>query len=155
MKSFLKSYFTFYCANLIAMQWYFVLKLFGTSLRKNCYFSTAQKQKSRTIKSPLMLDWVFRLGLLQKLFQLILSCFADIRFERSVEEMHPIDQLKYFRNKVYLTDKEEEELKRKTYYQHDGNNRWSSWFLPKTDLQNYPQSIHRLEIRYVSWHIFN
>ena len=35
--------------------------------------------------------------------------------------MHPIDQLKYFRNKVYLTDKEEEELKRKTYYQHDGN----------------------------------
>ena len=69
--------------------------------------------------------------------------------------MHPIDQLKYFRNKVYLTDKEEEELKRKTYYQHDGNNRWSSWFLPKTDLQNYPQSIHRLENRYVSWHIFN
>ena len=61
--------------------------------------------------------------LLQKLIQLILSCFADIRFKRSVKEMHPIDQLKYFRNKVYLTDKEEEELKRKTYYQHDGNER--------------------------------
>ena len=61
--------------------------------------------------------------ILQKLFQLILLYFADIRFKRSVKEMHPIDQLKYFRNKVYLTDKEEEELKRKTYYQHDGNER--------------------------------
>ena len=38
-----------------------------------------------------------------------------------MEGMHPIDQLKHFRNQFYLTDEEEEELKRKKFHQHESN----------------------------------
>ena len=35
---------------------------------------------------------------------------SEIRSKIDVSSMHPIDQLKYFRNKAYLTDDEEESL---------------------------------------------
>ena len=35
---------------------------------------------------------------------------SEIRSKIDVSRMHPIDQLKYFRNKAYLTDDEEESL---------------------------------------------
>ena len=46
---------------------------------------------------------------------------AEMRPKRSMEGMHPIDQLKHFRNQFYLTDEEEEELKREKFHQHESN----------------------------------